>query len=84
MTTAGAKTVLITGANRGIGLAFASHYAGRGWKVIASARNLNTADEVRIVSILVMLSQAVAIWARNSIDAFTSHGCSGPLSTIQY
>lgn len=32
------KTVLITGANRGIGLALARHYSGRGDRVIAACR----------------------------------------------
>lgn len=32
-------TVLITGANRGIGLEFARQYAGDGWTVIATCRN---------------------------------------------
>jgi NAD(P)-dependent dehydrogenase (short-subunit alcohol dehydrogenase family) len=31
-------TVLITGANRGIGLEFARHYAADGWEVIVTAR----------------------------------------------
>ena len=31
-------TVLITGANRGLGLEFARQYAARGWNVIASVR----------------------------------------------
>ncbi len=30
-------TVLITGSNRGIGLAFARQYAEKGWNVIATA-----------------------------------------------
>jgi NAD(P)-dependent dehydrogenase (short-subunit alcohol dehydrogenase family) len=34
----GAGTVLITGANRGIGFALAKQYAGSGWQVIATAR----------------------------------------------
>lgn len=33
-----APTVLVTGANRGIGLAIARVYLGRGWNVIATAR----------------------------------------------
>jgi len=32
-------TVLLTGANRGLGLEFARQYAARGWKVIATARD---------------------------------------------
>jgi len=40
-------TVLITGANRGIGLAMARNYAERGWKVIATARKPKKADELQ-------------------------------------
>ena len=36
--SAGAPTVLITGANRGIGLELARQYAERGWNVIATTR----------------------------------------------
>lgn len=32
------KTVLITGANRGVGLALATHYADEGWQVIGVCR----------------------------------------------
>ncbi len=39
-------TVLLTGANRGIGLAMARNYAERGWKVIATARKPEKADEL--------------------------------------
>jgi NAD(P)-dependent dehydrogenase (short-subunit alcohol dehydrogenase family) len=35
---AGKPTVLITGANRGLGLEFSRHYAAGGWNVIASCR----------------------------------------------
>lgn len=37
-------TVLITGANRGIGLEFARQYAAEGWDVIATARRPGEAD----------------------------------------
>lgn len=39
----GQPTVLITGASRGIGLEFARQYAARGWLVIATARNPDSA-----------------------------------------
>jgi NAD(P)-dependent dehydrogenase (short-subunit alcohol dehydrogenase family) len=42
--TASAETVLITGANQGIGLEFAKEYAARGWNVIATHRRTTTPD----------------------------------------
>jgi NAD(P)-dependent dehydrogenase (short-subunit alcohol dehydrogenase family) len=39
-------TVLITGANRGIGLEFARQYASDGWQVIACCREPKTAHEL--------------------------------------
>jgi NAD(P)-dependent dehydrogenase (short-subunit alcohol dehydrogenase family) len=42
-----ASTVLITGANRGIGLEFARQYADAGWTVIGTARDPDEADELR-------------------------------------
>lgn len=40
------KTVVITGSNRGIGLAFAQLYVSQGWRVIAAARSPESATEV--------------------------------------
>ena len=40
-------TVLITGANRGIGLEFARQYAADGWRVIACCRSPADADDLR-------------------------------------
>ena len=39
-------TVLVTGANRGIGLEFARQYSADGWNVIATARNPQNATEL--------------------------------------
>jgi len=41
-----AETVLITGANQGIGLEFAKQYAARGWTVIATHRRQGTPEEL--------------------------------------
>jgi NAD(P)-dependent dehydrogenase (short-subunit alcohol dehydrogenase family) len=43
---ASADTVLITGANQGIGLEFAKEYAARGWTVIATHRRTSTPEEL--------------------------------------
>ena len=43
-------TVLITGSNRGIGYAFASHYAREGWNVIATARNPDAAADLQALA----------------------------------
>jgi len=43
-------TVLVTGANRGIGLQLATNYAERGWNVIATARKPGEADELQALA----------------------------------
>lgn len=43
-------TVLVTGANRGIGLELARNYAERGWTVIATARNPAGATELNEIA----------------------------------
>ena len=46
----GKPTVLITGANRGIGLEFVRQFAERGWNVIATARTPKKADELNALA----------------------------------
>ena len=41
------SSVLVTGANRGLGLAFARHYGSDGWQVTATCREPETATELR-------------------------------------
>jgi NAD(P)-dependent dehydrogenase (short-subunit alcohol dehydrogenase family) len=43
-------TVLITGANRGIGLEFVRQYAERDWKVIATCRNPDSAADLNALA----------------------------------
>ena len=49
-----AATVLITGANRGLGLEFARQYAANGWNVIGTARNPGKANELNALSVEVV------------------------------
>lgn len=49
-----AQTVLITGANRGIGLELAQQYSTAGWQVIGTARRPDAADELRGLGVGVM------------------------------
>ena len=44
------KTVLITGANRGIGLEFSRQYAEAGWRVIATYRNPDQAANLNALA----------------------------------
>jgi NAD(P)-dependent dehydrogenase (short-subunit alcohol dehydrogenase family) len=41
------STVLITGANRGLGLEFARQYAAEGWDVLATSRNPDKSEELQ-------------------------------------
>jgi len=43
-------TVLITGANRGLGLEFARQYAARGWNVVASCRHPDQAEALQALA----------------------------------
>src|SRR4028118_655679 len=45
--------VLITGANRGIGLEFARQYAADGWDVTATARDPASAEELNALGVRV-------------------------------
>jgi NAD(P)-dependent dehydrogenase (short-subunit alcohol dehydrogenase family) len=43
-------TVLISGANRGIGFEFVKQYAAKGWRVIAGARNPDAAADLKALT----------------------------------
>ena len=48
------RTVLITGANRGLGLEFARQYADAGWTVIGTARQPDAASELNDLDVRVL------------------------------
>ncbi len=60
------STVLITGANRGIGLEFAKQYTDAGWNVIGTARNPETADELRATGATIL---ELDVLDQSTIDA---------------
>jgi NAD(P)-dependent dehydrogenase (short-subunit alcohol dehydrogenase family) len=77
--------VLITGANRGIGLEFARQYAADGWEVIATTRRPSAELEalgVRVETLDVADFEAVAAFADGldgALDLFIANaGVSGP------
>jgi NADPH:quinone reductase-like Zn-dependent oxidoreductase len=45
--TSSQRVALVTGANRGIGLALSTVLADKGWRVIATCRDPEHADELR-------------------------------------
>lgn len=48
--TAESVTVLVTGSNRGLGFEFAKQYAARGWTVIATARDPQSARDLQALA----------------------------------
>ena len=52
--TANGHTVLITGANRGLGLEFARQYAADGWTVIGTARRPEAAEKLAALDVEVV------------------------------
>ena len=61
-----AKTVLVIGANRGLGLEFAKQYAGDGYDVIATCRRPSEAAELRRVGVRI---EALDTSTSSSIDS---------------
>jgi len=82
-------TVLITGANRGIGLEFARQYSQDGWDVIATARHSSAeldALGVRVESLDLSDGEQVAAFAGKidgKLDLFIANaGTSHPMNTL--
>lgn len=65
-----AETILITGANRGIGLALAEKFAASGWQVLACCRNPEAAVELQQ---LAQQQPAVRIFPLEVTDSVQIH-----------
>ncbi|MGN6057289.1 MAG: SDR family oxidoreductase [Sphingomicrobium sp.] len=83
------STVLITGANRGIGLEFARQYSSDGWDVIATARHSSSEFDalgVRVESLDLADADQVAAFAGRidgKLDLFMANaGTSHPKNTL--
>jgi NAD(P)-dependent dehydrogenase (short-subunit alcohol dehydrogenase family) len=68
-SSAGGHTVLITGANRGLGLEFARQYAADGWTVIGTARRPEQAEDLSALDVEVL---QLDVADRDSIAAFAA------------
>lgn len=81
-------SILITGANRGIGLEFARQYSSQGWHVIATARHSSPELEAlgaRVEQLELSEPDAIAAFADRievSLDLFIANaGTNHPMST---
>ena len=72
-------TVLVTGANRGLGLEFARQYRAEGWDVVAGCRKPDEAVDLKATGAQV---HAVDVADQGSIDAFKAAVGDRPLDVV--
>ncbi len=72
-------TVLVTGANRGLGLEFARQYRAEGWEVIAGCRKPDAASELKATGAQV---HAVDVSDQGSINGFKAAVGDRPLDVV--
>jgi len=66
------NTVLVTGANRGIGFEFVRQYAAQGWRVIAGVRNPGSADALRALGADKVEIERLDVGSVASVDALAA------------
>ena len=77
-------TVLVTGANRGLGLEFVKQYAAAGWNVIATARDAEHAAELRALASgnLRVTVETLDVTERASIEALAAKYAHTPIDVL--
>jgi NAD(P)-dependent dehydrogenase (short-subunit alcohol dehydrogenase family) len=77
-------TVLVTGANRGLGLEFARQYAEAGWNVIATARDPEAATELHALATgnLRVTVEKLDVTEQASIDALAAKYATEPIDVL--
>jgi NAD(P)-dependent dehydrogenase (short-subunit alcohol dehydrogenase family) len=75
------NSVLISGANRGIGLEFARQYAADGWRVHATARDLDAATDLQALGGDVHVHR-LDVTDRRSIDDLASELSETPIDLL--
>lgn len=79
-----AKTVLITGANSGIGLEFATRYAGMGWDVIATHRRDTTPESLTELArkFPKVIPEKMDVTDRTQVDALAAKFKGRPIDVV--
>jgi NAD(P)-dependent dehydrogenase (short-subunit alcohol dehydrogenase family) len=72
-------TVLITGANRGLGLEFARQYKEAGWSVIGTARDPDDADELDALGVRIM---QLDVASQQSVDELAAELGNEPIDLL--
>jgi NAD(P)-dependent dehydrogenase (short-subunit alcohol dehydrogenase family) len=77
------STILITGANRGLGLEFARQYATHGWEVIATARNPEKSEELqKLAKKGSVFPQALNVSSGESVQALVKNLSGKPIDLL--
>ena len=79
-----AATVLITGSNRGLGFEFSRQYAAKGWKVIATCRNPESADDLNSVagSYPALAVERLDVMNHRQVDALAQRYLGTPIDLL--
>jgi NAD(P)-dependent dehydrogenase (short-subunit alcohol dehydrogenase family) len=77
-------TVLITGSNRGIGFEFARQYAAKGWRVIATARSPDSAEDLQELAATYdnVLLEALDVNDLSAVDALSEEYADQPIDVL--